>query len=884
MAPRTRWPVLVAGIVVAGTLASLTGGREPGIALCFGLANGAEAVVAGVILKGGKDGPPTLANLDDFLRLVRAALVGALTVATGAAVTIGAFGTGDFAPSWFQIWASHGASTLVIVPVAMAIRGGTGRRRPTETLCQGVALVAVTAAVFASHQTMPLAFAPLPLLVWAALRFDVRVVAFELLAVSVTCTVLTAEGLGPFGSAVGSGASTPVLAGTMLQIWLLSAAVMSLPLTAVIEQRRHLLTELSEREELFRRNFTDSITGMLLLRPRSERLEIIDANLAALRLLGGHGLPLVGRYLDRVLANSSAVRHHLQQVIAGELAGWTDETGLAERPGTRVKISVSVLAAGRSKVFAAQVLDVTAEHDARIRIQEAERLTSATLDTTAGLVIMTDLRGRPLRVNAATCDLTGFSENELLQRPIWETITPPEIIEMIRRRYDDPTQLIGSQESDVLRKDGQRLRVVWKNNLVHDQHGDPRYVVLTGLDVTEERRAAGQVTHLLNAAITTALVGIDARGRITLMNSGAQQLLGYAAEGFVGRPFIDLLEQDELLDRTSSSRTPGTFQALTAAIGPSGESRATDWTWVGADGSRHTMSMSLSVTASNGAGPSGQPGYLCVGRDVTEQRHSQQMLMAALEKERHAVERLRKLDAAKNEFVSTVSHELRTPITSIVGYTEMLREGELVDPHPEQLPMLATIARNGDRLITICNDLLTLGGLDSGATSWERDLVDLTAMLGHVEDVIRPLRGSRDVKVTFELPETPIPVLGDRVQLERAMNNLVSNALKFTEDGGQVTCTLEHRGGEAVMVVADTGIGIPEDEQDSLFEKFFRSSTAQARAIPGTGLGLSIVAGIISSHGGRIDVESAHLEGTTFTVRLPLASQAAGANGGSGTR
>ena len=113
-------------------------------------------------------------------------------------------------------------------------------------------------------------------------------------------------------------------------------------------------------------------------------------------------------------------------------------------------------------------------------------------------------------------------------------------------------------------------------------------------------------------------------------------------------------------------------------------------------------------------------------------------------------------------------------------------------------------------------------------------------------------------------------MVGDRIQLERALTNLLSNAVKFTEDGGLVHCRLERHPTRRSWSSSDTGIGIPVDEQPGLFEKFFRSSTAQQRAIQGTGLGLSIVAGIVASHGGRIGVESAHLEGTTFTVRLPL--------------
>jgi signal transduction histidine kinase len=113
-------------------------------------------------------------------------------------------------------------------------------------------------------------------------------------------------------------------------------------------------------------------------------------------------------------------------------------------------------------------------------------------------------------------------------------------------------------------------------------------------------------------------------------------------------------------------------------------------------------------------------------------------------------------------------------------------------------------------------------------------------------------------------------VLGDRMQLERVLDNLLSNAVKFTEDGGEITVGLETDGSYARLTVRDTGIGIPVEEQPGLFQKFFRSTTAQAKAIQGAGLGLSIVSGIVASHGGRVGVESGHLQGTTFTVLLPL--------------
>lgn len=869
LAPRSWWPVLALGIVVASGAANVTGGREVAISLLFGIANAAEGVVAGLILKGRSTGRPRLASVDDFIRLVVAAVLGALVIATGAALTVFAFDAGPALDSWRSVFAAHAASTLVLVPVALTWRARTEFRHAGELMVQGVALIAVTAAVFAPLQSLPLAFAPLPLLVWAALRFDVRVVAWQLLAVSVLCTLLTAEGQGPFGAAVAAGEFSPSMAGTMVQVWLLSAAVMSLPLTLVVGQRHTLLSEVSAREELFRRNFTESLTGMLLLRPHGERLEIVDANEAAIRLIGESDSPLIGRYLDRVLSNPQSVRRHLQAVISGELAGWHTETGLAGRPGTHVNVAVSLLAADPAPFFSAQLLDVTVEHEARTRIEAAESLTSATLDTTDCIILVSDLSGTVVRSNAATTRLTGFTPDQLLGDPIWAHLVSEDRVEPLRRKFasGDGSGIDMSRETNVPTADGGFLRVAWSNSLVRDEHDRPAYVVMTGVDVTAQREAAGLVDHLLQAAIATALVGIDPRGRITLLNSGAQTLLGHDATEVTGRPFLDLFDPEELRERTARSGSPDPFTALTAEIGPEGETRPRDWTWLGADGTPHTVSLTLSRSSQEGGTPA---GYLCVARDVTEQRHSQEMLIAALDKERTAVERLRKLDAAKNEFVSTVSHELRTPVTSIIGYTEVLQDGSVVAPDPAQLPMLATIARNGERLVTICNDLLLLGGIDSGGATPEREKLDLRELVPHVKDSLRPMLDRRRLEVLFEMPDEPLVVLGDRVQLERAALNLLSNAVKFTDDHGTIGCRLERHDDEAWVVVHDTGIGIPGDEQGDLFTKFFRSTTAQERAIPGTGLGLSIVAGIVAAHGGRIDVESSHLGGTTFTVRLPL--------------
>ncbi len=882
LAPRRWWTLLALGVVVSSGLANVTGGRDLPVSLFFGLANAAEALVAAAVLRRGGRRRPRLESQDDFITMVLAALAGGATIATGAAVTVVAFDDGSFLDTWPSVFASHAASTFILVPVALATwsaagavaRAGRAMRRG-ELAVQTLALVVVTLLVFSPAQALPITFVPLPFLVWAALRFDVRTVVWQLAGLSVATTLLTARGFGPFGTSFTAGTVDAMATGLLTQGYLLCAAVMSLPLAIAAEQRGRLIDRIRASERLFRRNFTESLVGMLLLRCEGSRLEIVDLNDTAARLLGSEPADLVGSSLGDVLDTPERLSLVAERILAGNLGGWKAQTGLRHRAGARVDVALSLLAREAEPMFSAQLLDVTAEYDARRRLEQAEKLTSATLDTTACIILVTDLGGTIVRANSATSQLTGWAEEELLGRPVWETSIAPstaadvEALFLWPNRSGEPVM----READASTKSGERLRIVWNNNIVRDQHDHPMYAVMTGIDVTAERTTAGLNAHLMQAAITTALIGIDTSGRITVFNSGAENLLGCTARDMIGSPFVGLLEPGELYQRTGCLDPEPAFESLAAGFGPHGETQPRDWTWVSRSGTRHTVSMTLSVAADAFAA---QVGFLCVGRDVTEQRHSQEMLVAALDKERTAVERLRQLDEAKNEFVSTVSHELRTPVTSIVGYTEMLQDGSIVEPDPDQLPLLATIARNGQRLIVICNDLLTLGGLDSGAAQWERETLDLTTILKPVEEAIRPLMTGRDLRLRVQHDDAPLLVVGDRSQLERVLLNLLSNAVKFTEDGGQIDCCLDEHEGEARLTVSDTGIGIPEDEQGGLFEKFFRSSTAQQRAIQGTGLGLSIVASIVEAHEGRIAVRSAHLDGTTFTVRLPLKRQPAG--------
>lgn len=225
----------------------------------------------------------------------------------------------------------------------------------------------------------------------------------------------------------------------------------------------------------------------------------------------------------------------------------------------------------------------------------------------------------------------------------------------------------------------------------------------------------------------------------------------------------------------------------------------------------------------------------------------------------------------KSEFVATVSHELRTPITCIAGFVELLQNGQAGALTPRQEMFVEAIVRNSARLTALADNLLLVTGLASNATRRERTDVDLVEVVRGAERDLERVIAVRRLALSVEVDGDPVVVHGDAAHLEAVVTNLLTNAIKFTEDGGWVRCTLRAVSGTARLSVSDNGLGIPEAEQGDLFTRFFRSSTAREHAIQGTGLGLTIVDSIVRSHGGDIAVTSKHLGGSTFSVCLPLA-------------
>jgi signal transduction histidine kinase len=255
--------------------------------------------------------------------------------------------------------------------------------------------------------------------------------------------------------------------------------------------------------------------------------------------------------------------------------------------------------------------------------------------------------------------------------------------------------------------------------------------------------------------------------------------------------------------------------------------------------------------------------------DVTARKQAERDREALLTQTQEQNERLRKLDRMKDEFIALVSHELRTPLTSICGYLELLLQDDVMVELPEtQLSWLEVIDRNAERLLRLVEDLLLTAQASAGNLALEQGELDIAAIIDQAVQASGPVAAARGIELTCSTESLPA-ANGDRLRIGQVIDNLVSNALKFTPAGGTVGVRAYSHASAVRIEVADTGIGISEDEQGQLFERFFRTARAQEEAIPGVGLGLSISKAIIEAHNGRISVRSLEGVGTTFFVDLP---------------
>lgn len=263
-------------------------------------------------------------------------------------------------------------------------------------------------------------------------------------------------------------------------------------------------------------------------------------------------------------------------------------------------------------------------------------------------------------------------------------------------------------------------------------------------------------------------------------------------------------------------------------------------------------------------------------QELTQRRNELHLLEGQLRRSNLKLEaantELRRLDDLKSRFISVAAHELRNPLTSILGYVEMFLDGDLGPLLDEQCECLGIVFGSGRRLLDITNNLLDVTRIEAGRIDLVLVPVDLAALVGRVVAEYRPQREAKGQKLELYVAPGLPAGLCDPMRVEQVVGNLIGNASKYTQEGGQIGVRVEQAQEEGFLQIsiADTGMGISAEDQARLFSRFYRTDSARTSGMGGTGLGLYVTRALVEFHGGRIWLESKVGRGSTFYVTLPI--------------
>jgi PAS domain S-box-containing protein len=599
---------------------------------------------------------------------------------------------------------------------------------------------------------------------------------------------------------------------------------------------------------------------------------VLEFNPAAEQMFGYRREDALGKQLaDLVIppshreAHTRGLRHYLATGEGRAIGKRIEISAMrADRSEFPIELSIVRVELPGPPVFTAHVRDISE----RKRVEETLLLNESRyrdlFENASDMIVSVDLEGNLTEANNAVADTLGYSSEELLRLNL-SAILPRETQELARsqlaRKLTDDVA-VTTYEHDFVAKDGHRVPVEVKTR-VRRVSGRPIGVEAIARDMSERNRLEErlrEITALVDAT-EDAVIGTTPQGIITSWNRGAELIYGWTPDETVGRSLEMVVPE-----------------ATRAAVSQALEKLALGGVTVirqqarGLHRDGREIDVALTVCPVFAAGA--LVAVSTIARDISlavAAEADRERLLHELEQQN---DQLREFDRLKDEFVASVSHELRTPLTSIVGYLELFREGSVLDE--EHDTMLRVIDRNAERLLDLVSDLLFAAQVAAGKPLvLNVDPVDLADIVAQAVTAAGPR--AEQAGLTFDVLACPAVIQADNMRIAQVVDNLISNAIKFSGPGGKISIELRERADFVVLSVADTGIGIPVEDHPSLFSRFYRAKAATDGAIQGTGLGLAIVKAAVEAHGGEITFKSEVGVGTTFEVALPRGSASSNA-------
>jgi PAS domain S-box-containing protein len=478
-------------------------------------------------------------------------------------------------------------------------------------------------------------------------------------------------------------------------------------------------------------------------------------------------------------------------------------------------------------------------------------------------IFLLDPGGHILSWNAGAQHLKGYTTDEVLGRH-FSMFYPPEDMAWDKPARELELALRDGRVEDEgwrLKKDGTRF---WANVVIttlRDETGEVVGFAKVTRDLSERRAAELAIKDseqrfrlLVETVRDYAIFMLDPTGHVMSWNAGAQRIKGYRAEEIIGQHFSTFYPPEKVAEHFPE------YELEVAAR--TGHFEDEGWR-VKKDGTQFWANVVITALRDEHGT---LVGFAKVTRDLTERR-------AASERALEDARRLAAVEAAnrtKGEFLAAMSHELRTPLNAIGGYVELLLLGLGGTVSAQQTQYLERIRGSQQHLLAIINDILNFSRIEAGQIAYTLAPVSLCDLIDRVLPMVEPQAAAKGL-VIERLASTEVVALADRGKVEQILINLLSNAIKFTDAGGRVELTCRLVGDRAELGIRDTGVGIPADQTDSIFEPFVQVGRSLTNPHEGTGLGLAISRDLARAMNGDLTVQSVVGEGSHFTLQLPTA-------------
>ncbi|WP_340818744.1 PAS domain S-box protein [Methanolobus sp. WCC4] len=532
------------------------------------------------------------------------------------------------------------------------------------------------------------------------------------------------------------------------------------------------------------------------------------------------------------------------------------------------------------RYFTGTMHDITEKKEVENELKERDEMFRLIAENANDVIWVLGTNGEVLYVSPSLKKLRGYTPEEIKHETMEERFTP-ESAKLVKETWasffmrfrkgvipDIPQKMEVEQPC----KDGSTVWTELHINPVLNDEGNLKFFLGISRDISERRERAKELerqSQILDGIFDLApipIILLDGNGIIEKMNQACMRIQNINPETAIGK------KAGEVFSCSNASYGDGcgandecisclfrNMELETLATKKNIYKREGIYTLQRPDGSQVKLHMQASTAYTNTLD---SEKVIMSFENITQRKKAEEEIVRSKMEAEEA-------SRTKSEFLATMSHELRTPLNAIIGYSQMLQEENFGSLTTKQQKFAKHVHTSGKHLLDLINDILDLSKVEAGKMELHYERFSVNHVMKNVYNIIAPLADKKEIDIDFLISED-INIYADKVRFKQILYNLMSNAIKFTHDNGNVYIKAETDNGTLKVSVADTGIGMSEKEQERLFTPFYQADSSTARKYQGTGLGLSIVKKMIELHDGTIEVESEAGKGSTFTFTLPV--------------